>query len=191
MQCIRELHDHGIALREIAVLFRAGFHSFDLESELTRSNIAFVKYGGFKFLESLHIKDVLAHLRIVANPTDRLSWIRILKLLPGIGDKTALQLAGKIAEDGIPRAASELTSKVPKYSTELDALLELINEIKSDAGPISHKVELINAYYFPLLKAKYDNYPKRMRDLEYLADLTTGYKSLSRFSQRHGSGAAR
>lgn len=181
VQCIRELHDHGIALREIAVLFRAGFHSFDLESELTRSNIAFVKYGGFKFLESLHIKDVLAHLRIVANATDRLSWIRVLKLLPGVGDKTALQLAGKIAEGGIPRAASELTSKVPKYAAELDALLELINEIKSDAGPIAHKVELINAYYFPLLKAKYDNYPKRMRDLEYLADLTTGYKSLSRF----------
>ncbi len=181
LQCVKELHEHGVPLREIAVLFRAGFHSFDLESELTRSNIAFVKYGGFKFLESLHIKDVLAHLRVLVNPKDRLSWIRILRLLPGIGDKTAIQLAGRIVEGGIPRNPSELTGKHQKYSEGLGKLLDLINELTADIGQIPHKVELINHYYFPFLKEKYDNYPKRMRDLDYLADLTTGYKSLNRF----------
>jgi DNA helicase-2/ATP-dependent DNA helicase PcrA len=181
LQCVKELHEHGVPLREIAVLFRAGFHSFDLESELTRSNIAFVKYGGFKFLESLHIKDVLAHLRILVNPKDRLSWIRILKLLQGIGDKTAIQLAGRLVDKGVPETPTELTGKTCKYSEGLGKLLGLINELRTNAGPISHKVELINRYYFPFLKEKYDNYPKRMRDLDYLADMTTGYKSLNRF----------
>ncbi|MBI5250822.1 MAG: ATP-dependent helicase, partial [Desulfomonile tiedjei] len=181
LQCVKELHEHGVPLSEVAVLFRAGFHSFDLESELTRNNITFVKYGGFKFLESLHIKDVVAHLRIIINPKDRLSWIRILRLLPGIGDKTALQLAGRIVEAGVPKTASELTGKPQKYSESLGKLVDLINELDADTGPISHKVELINHYYFPFLKEKYDNYPKRMRDLDYLADLTTGYKSLNRF----------
>lgn len=181
LQCINELHEHGVPLNEIAVLFRAGFHSFDLESELTRNNVTFVKYGGFKFLESLHIKEVLAHLRIIVNSNDRLSWIRILRLLPGIGEKTALQLAARIVVSGIPRTASEISGKPQKYSESLTKLLELINEIKNDTGPISHKVELINHYYFPFLKEKYDNYPKRMRDLDHLADLTSGYKSLNRF----------
>jgi DNA helicase-2/ATP-dependent DNA helicase PcrA len=68
VQCVKELRDHGISLKEVAVLFRAGFHSFDLEGELMRNNIPFVKYGGFKFLESMHIKDVLAHLKVLNNP---------------------------------------------------------------------------------------------------------------------------
>ncbi|AFM25297.1 ATP-dependent helicase [Desulfomonile tiedjei] len=181
VQCVRELNEHGVELNEIAVLFRAGFHSFDLESELTRNNIAFVKYGGFKFLESQHIKDVLAHLKVIHNPADRLSWIRILKLLPGVGDKTALQLAGTICQDGIPRSTAQIVSKPPKYGKDLDRLLELVFQLKNETNPISQKVELINAYYFPVLKEKYDNYPKRMRDLEYLADLTSSYKSLNRF----------
>lgn len=181
LQCINELYTHGIALSEIAVLVRAGFHSFDLEGELTRNHIPFVKYGGFKFLESSHIKDVLSHLRVVTNPKDRLSWMRILKLLPGIGAKIALNLAAKIAETGIPSSADVLLSARNKALSSLQQLLTLIRELAGHSGPISEKVERINGYYFPFIKERYDNYPKRMRDLDYLANLTASYRSLSRF----------
>jgi ATP-dependent DNA helicase UvrD/PcrA len=181
VQCVKELRDHGISLKEVAVLFRAGFHSFDLEGELMRNNIPFVKYGGFKFLESLHIKDVLAHLKVLNNPKDRLAWMRILRLLPGVGIKTAMKLAGRIADEGIAPRPSGLLSGDPKYRASFEALLNLIEDLMNHQGPISEKVEWINLYYFPFLKERYDNYPKRMRDLEHLADLTAPYRSLNRF----------
>ncbi|MGO9119895.1 MAG: ATP-dependent helicase [Desulfomonilaceae bacterium] len=181
VQCIKELRDHGIALSEIAVLFRAGFHSFDLEGELTRNRISFVKYGGFKFLESLHIKDVLAHLKVVNNPKDRLSWIRILRLLPGIGMKTAMKLAGELVETGFPKDPGQFVSKDKKYRESFFNLHELLLNLRSQNAPISEKVEQVNLYYFPFLQERYDNYPKRMRDLENLADLTVSYRSLNRF----------
>jgi DNA helicase II / ATP-dependent DNA helicase PcrA len=181
VQCIKELRDHGIPLSEIAVLFRAGFHSFDLEGELTRNRISFVKYGGFKFLESLHIKDVLAHLKVVNNPKDRLSWIRILRLLPGIGMKTAMKLAAELVETGFPKDPAQFVSKDKKYRESFFNLHELLSNLRSQNAPISEKVEQVNLYYFPFLQERYDNYPKRMRDLENLADLTVPYRSLNRF----------
>lgn len=182
LKCITELSEHGIPLDHIAVLFRAGFHSFDLEGELTRSHIPFVKYGGFKFLESVHIKDVLSHLRVVANPKDRLGWMRILKLLPGVGPKTAASVAGTIAVQGIPSSPDVLgISPRNKGHNGIQKLLKLIRELMDHAGAISEKVECINKYYMPFLKERYDNYPKRMKDLDYLANLTASYRSLNRF----------
>jgi DNA helicase II / ATP-dependent DNA helicase PcrA len=181
VQCVQELTEHGVPLREVAVLFRAGFHSFDLEGELTRTNIPFVKYGGFKFLESLHIKDVIAHLRVLTNYRDRLSWIRCLKLLPGVGLKTAMNLASTIVASGLPEDPSLLVPAGRKYRPAFDQFFNLITELKSHTGPIAEKVDRINRYYFPFLKEAYDNYPKRMRDLEHLADLTVSYRSLVRF----------
>lgn len=181
VQCVRELVEHDIPLREVAVLFRAGYHSFDLETELARNSISFVKYGGFKFVESLHIKDVLAHLRVVANPADRLSWTRVLKILPGIGVKTAMKLAGRIAEHGLPAEAGELLSRGGRQKPELQRLLDLIRGLKEIDEPLSHKVDRVNQYYYPYLMENYDNYPKRIRDLEHLGDLTARYRSLNRF----------
>jgi len=181
VQCVRELHDHGIPLPEIAVLFRAGFHSFDLEGELSRNRIPFVKYGGFKFLESLHIKDVIAHLKVVSNPKDRLSWIRVLKLLPGVGLKTAMKLAGELVERGLPQDPSLVVPKEKKFAEAFSRLNSLLLDLRNQNRPISEKVEQINLYYYPFLQERYDNYPKRMRDLENLADLTVPYRSLNRF----------
>ena len=88
-QRILELREEGVPLAEIAVLFRSSFHSFDLELELPRADIPFVKRGGFKFIETAHVKDVLAHLRVIENPRDAVSWHRVLLLLEGIGPRTA------------------------------------------------------------------------------------------------------
>ena len=89
---VQALQEEGTPLNQIAVLIRAGYHSFDLEIELVRSGIPFMKFGGFKFMESAHIKDLLAHLRVVANPTDTMSWNRVLLLVPGVGAKPATSL---------------------------------------------------------------------------------------------------
>ncbi len=86
---VLELYEQGTALREQAVLFRAGHHSDQLEVELNRRNIPFVKYGGLKFVEAAHVKDMLAILRVLENPADELSWHRVLQLLEGIGPVTA------------------------------------------------------------------------------------------------------
>jgi DNA helicase-2/ATP-dependent DNA helicase PcrA len=86
---VLELHEEGTPLREIAVLFRAAYMSADLEIELANRRIPFEKWGGLKFLEAAHVKDVLAFLRVIENPRDDVSWTRILMLMPGIGDATA------------------------------------------------------------------------------------------------------
>src|SRR5437016_10347843 len=95
---ILELHEEGTRLGEIAVLFRAGYMSADLEIELTARNIPFEKWGGLKFLEAAHVKDVLAFLRILENPRDEVSWYRLLLLMPGIGDATARGVIERMAE---------------------------------------------------------------------------------------------
>ena len=95
---IRDSLRDGRRLRDTAVLFRAGFHSFDLEIELAREGIPFIKVGGFKFIESAHIKDVLAHLRVIANPYDRISWHRILQLLDKVGPRNAQRIYDAIVQ---------------------------------------------------------------------------------------------
>ncbi|HEU4630742.1 MAG TPA: ATP-dependent helicase, partial [Gemmatimonadaceae bacterium] len=101
-----ELHeDEGIPLREIAVLFRAGYMSADLEIELANRRIPFEKWGGLKFLEAAHVKDVLAFLRVLENPRDEVSWYRVLLLLPGIGDVTARSAIDAMAQAAWASAA--------------------------------------------------------------------------------------
>src|SRR5213594_1835255 len=95
-QRILELREEGVPLGEIAVLFRSSFHSFDLELELQRRDIPFVKRGGFKFIETAHIKDALAHLKIIVNPADAVAWLRILRLVKGIGHRKAERLIERI-----------------------------------------------------------------------------------------------
>ena len=97
-QKILEIREEGVPLWDIAVLFRSSFHSFDLEIELARHNIPFVKRGGFQFMETAHVKDLLAHLRILSNPQDAVSWGRVLLLLEGVGS----QLSQKIIHWVLP-----------------------------------------------------------------------------------------
>lgn len=181
VECVKELRSYGIQSSNVAILFRAGFDSFDLEGELTRNDISFVKYGGFKFLESQHIKDVLAHLKVIGNYQDRLSWTRCLKLIQGIGAKTALKIATKIGEMGDSANIEALAKPRAKYYGQLDELITLINHLRNHSGPISEKIDLINESYFSYLKDNFDNYPKRMMDLDKLSDLTLQYTDLNNF----------
>src|SRR5438067_11836412 len=102
---VLELYEEGTPLREMAVLFRAAYMSADLEIELANRRIPFEKWGGLKFLEAAHVKDVLAFLRVLENPRDVVSWYRLLMLIPGIGDATA-----RAAIDAMAAAAWESTA---------------------------------------------------------------------------------
>src|SRR5690242_13445801 len=112
-QRILELREEGLALDDVAVLFRSSFHSFDLELELQKHDIPFVKRGGFKFIETAHIKDVLAHLRVVANPADAVSWLRMLTLVSGVGNRRADRLIEDLVNSAEPeKTLAESASKL-------------------------------------------------------------------------------
>jgi DNA helicase-2/ATP-dependent DNA helicase PcrA len=176
---IKELNRKGIALNQIAVLFRASFHSFDLEIELSREGIAFVKMGGFKFVESAHIKDVLAHMRVVANPYDRISWYRILLLIEKIGPKTAQKIydAALNEKSGYTGLLSAKLGRIKG----LDRLKNLIAALDIHPMSVSQMGETIMDYYMPILKNNYDDHPRRAKDLEHLIEIMDRYNNLKEF----------
>jgi DNA helicase-2/ATP-dependent DNA helicase PcrA len=178
---IIKLAGAGITLQEIAVLFRAGFHSFDLELELSRRSIAFVKFGGFKFTESAHIKDLLAHLRILSTPKDRLSWYRILLLLEKIGPKTAQTICNAIIRQGIGAQGLVQVSVKKAYATALEPLKTLITSVTDTPLSVVQKGERILHYYLPILKRRYDDHPRRLRDLQQLLAIMERYDDLGDF----------
>ncbi len=182
-QRILELREEGVELDEIAVLFRSSFHSFDLELELQRRDIPFIKRGGFKFIETAHIKDVLAHLRVVANPSDAPSWLRVLMLVPKVGHRSAEraietlvgsespeQAIAALAEHGPGRAGAEAGFR---------RLGAIFKELRAGSKRPAEQIALVLEYYLPLMRDAYpDDYPKRERDLEHFQNITERYKSL-------------
>ena len=168
-------------MNRIAVLFRAGFHSFDLEIELAREKISFIKVGGFKFTESAHIKDVLAHLKVIANPHDRISWHRILLLLEKIGPKTAQNIYEAIDEEQSGYAGLFNIKLKSGLSQRLNPLKQLFSNIDSGPLSLSEMGEIILNYYLPALRDRYDDHPKRARDLEQLLNIMQRYNSLEQF----------
>jgi DNA helicase II / ATP-dependent DNA helicase PcrA len=178
---IHELNLCGIPLNNIAVLFRAGYHSFDLEIELSRSGIPFKKVGGFKFVESAHIKDILAYLKVLINSKDRLSWQRVLILTDKIGQQTADKIFEAVCSENSGYAGL-LTAKIRKQTSEsLAGLKELFGKIDTDVMSVYETGKAVVDYYLPLLREKYDDHPKRAKDLEHLLSIMERYDSLKDF----------
>ncbi len=178
---IQKIYGNGVPLSQMAVLFRAGFHSFDLEIELAREGVPFIKVGGFKFVESAHIKDVLAHLKILFNPYDRISWYRSLLLLDNIGPKTALNIYETILAEKSGYAGL-LTAKLKTSRFKgLDKLKRLYSDIDSRSMTVAQMGDAVIKYYLPILKKKYDDHPKRTRDLEHLVTIMERYHHLEPF----------
>jgi DNA helicase-2/ATP-dependent DNA helicase PcrA len=179
-QKILELREEGVPLGEMAVLFRSSFHSFDLEIELSRHGLPFIKRGGVKFIETAHVKDLLAHLRVVANPLDTVSWHRVLMLVEGVGPKKAKDVMAALVKSPNPyQALSEMTGRSGKGLKDLALTLDSL----AGAGALrpSEQVNHIYEYYLPILKAQYDDYPKRTRDLEHLQTIAEGYQGVETF----------
>jgi DNA helicase-2/ATP-dependent DNA helicase PcrA len=181
---ILEHREDGTPLREQAVLFRAGHHSDLLEVELTRRNVPFVKYGGLKFLESAHVKDALAVLRIADNPRDEVSWFRVLQLLDRVGPAGARRVMAAIGVtapgDPMIRFRESAIAVPAPARAELDALRTVFVDLL-DTFPPALQVERVRRFLEPLLRRRYDQPEPRLRDLEQLEQLATAFDSRERF----------
>lgn len=178
---IQELNQQGVPLNQIAVLFRAGFLSFDLEIELGLEQIPFIKVGGFKFMESAHIKDTLAHLRVICNSDDRISWHRILLLIEKVGPKTAQNIYESILGEQSGYTGLFNIKYKAGIKQGMDRLKDLFLQIDSSPMSVAALGETVLRYYAPILKNKYDDHPKRTKDLEQLITIMERYTSLESF----------
>lgn len=181
-----ELHEQGTPLREMAVLFRAGYLSADLEIELANRRIPYEKWGGLKFLEAAHIKDMLAFLRILENPRDEVSWYRILRLLPGVGDATARAAIELLAHHqwepmaiGAVRAAARSRPALQAVAALFDGMRR-VERANTPHSP-GESIRLVRQLYDPILQATYDDAPPRMADLDQLETIAAGYADRTSF----------
>jgi DNA helicase-2/ATP-dependent DNA helicase PcrA len=182
---ILELHEEGTPLKEIAVLFRAGYMSADLEIELTNRKIPFEKWGGLNFLEAAHVKDVLAFLRILENPRDEVSWYRILLLLPGIGDATARSAIETMAKAAWESAAFGRYAPPPRARAAHAALVKLLDELQTgpsaDEAKVAADIARVRMLYDSILREKYDRAEPRISDLDQLQVIAAGYPDRATF----------
>ena len=188
-QSIADLREKGIPLSEIAVLFRSSSHSFDLEIELGKHGVPFRKFGGIRFAESAHIKDALAFLRVVVKPSDTLSWFRALKLLEHVGDATVYQILEYLGieqrEFRSARTKEALFKKLHRfpgrasYQAQLTRLARVLTSVLQSKTP-NTQLSAVLRFYRPLLKTKYDDAPRRGRDLDHLQTIAKRYKTAAK-----------
>ena len=177
-QRVLELQEDDISLNDIAVLCRSARMTYNLEIELAKRAIPYKKYGGLKFIETAHVKDVIAHLRVVLNPNDIISINRILLLLNGVGAQTAMKLLPVVAKENL------YTEKVMLPSKSSGSIKKLFNTVAQQRRYLlqpSVIVDNILAYYEPILVEKYDDYQKRLKDLEHFRYLSEQYSNLEDF----------
>ena len=180
-QQILNSREAGVPLKSQAVLFRASHHSAQLEIELTRRNIPFVKYGGLKFLEAAHVKDVLSILRWCENPRDRVAGFRAVQLLPGIGPSAAAKILDQVEAE--PHATDVLRDiKVPKAAAEdWPAFAKLFEQMRQGKATWPAEFELVQEWYTPHLERIYDDAQLRAADVAQLRQIAAGYGSRERF----------
>lgn len=181
---VLEARERGVLLREQAVLFRTGHHSAGLELELSRRNIPFVKYGGLKFLEAAHVKDVLGLLRFIENPDDELSWFRSLQLIEGVGPHTARSVMEElgVGDGGAVRRAAEGLSRPPQADSEEWARFSsMISDLCGSDGAPAPQLDRIMSFYSDALERIYPNAAVRVRDIEALAHMSVAYSSRADF----------
>src|ERR1700722_17574887 len=176
---ILENRETGTLLKEQAVLFRTSSHSGPLEIELTRRNIPFVKFGGLKFLDAAHIKDMLALLRLVENPRDRVAGFRLLHLLPGIGSATAQRVLDRMAEATDPIAALASLPTPPRAGDDWKAFVEALGNLRYSEWPVD--LERARLWYEPHLDRIHEDAETRRADLLQLEQIASGYPSRERF----------
>jgi len=178
---ILEQREAGVTLKSQAVLFRAASHSAALELELMRRNIPFVKFGGLKFLEAAHIKDVLALLRFAQNPSGRLAGFRALQLIPGIGQATASRLLEAAGASDDPVAALEHFAVPARCRADWQAFCALYRGLRTPGLRWPLDLELARQWYQPHLERLHDDAEVRAADLDQLVALSGGYGNRESF----------
>jgi DNA helicase-2/ATP-dependent DNA helicase PcrA len=183
IRSILDQREAGLALRLQAVLFRASHHSLALEMELARRNIPFRKYGGLRFVETAHVKDLIAFLRLAENPRDLIAGTRVLMLLPGVGPKKARALMDPLATGAHGFAAwAERPAPSNAAANEWEGLVALMSAIGNRSpGDLASQLQRIRLFYAPLLERLYDNARARLMDLEQLEWLAARFPDRARF----------
>lgn len=182
IRLVLEHYEQGIPLRHQAVLFRAASHSASLELALSRKNIPFRKYGGLRFLEAAHVKDMISLLRIVENPRDEIAWFRVLQLISGVGPATAAQAIRHVASHSFNAASIGEFVAPPAAKVEvarLSALMSELSRMTQDNPAVI--IERAADYYGPLLQQNYENPEPRRQDIAHLVQLAAGYGSVQAF----------
>ncbi|CAJ50155.1 ATP-dependent helicase [Bordetella avium] len=169
--------EEGESLKSQAALFRTASHSAALELELTRRNIPFVKFGGLRFLEAAHVKDLLSVLRWAENPRSRMAGFRVVQLLGGIGPVTAGKLMDLMAEAADPQVCLANFRTGPQW----EGLAQMFSALRSEQAGWPADIDLALNWYAPLLEQRYDDAPVRRADLDQLARLASGYPTRERF----------
>ncbi|KQY16867.1 ATP-dependent DNA helicase [Rhizobium sp. Root73] len=171
----------GMTLRQQAVLFRTSSHSGPLEVELTRRNIPFVKFGGLKFLDSAHVKDMLAVLRFSQNPRDRVAGFRLLNMLPGIGPQTAGKILDAIAADPEPLVALGEIPAPPRSSEDWPSFVSMLQTLRKAEAGWPAEFGLARLWYEPHLGRIHEDAETRLADLLQLEQIAAGYASRETF----------
>jgi len=170
----------GMALKEQVVLFRTSHHSAMLEIELARRNIPFVKFGGLKFIEAAHVKDMLAVLRWAENPADRVTGFRVVQLLPGLGPATAAKVLDAMAGRSPIDALATFRPPV-KAAEPWRELVALMQQLHASAAGWPAELDLVRQWYQPHLEQRYPDAHVRAGDLDQLQRIALGYPSRTRF----------
>ncbi len=183
---IRILRDEKVDFCHQAVLFRSAYVSIPLQVELERQGIPFQVFGGMKFYETAHVKDLISHLKVVANPRDELAWIRILTLLEGVGQVTARNIVSgfdqKLDFPDLVKKSLSGQSRGKKYEPGLRRLREALESAAPQKSIKIHEMfALLMDYYYPILKEKFDDWQQRINDLEALKDISRKYTLLQDF----------
>ena len=178
---VLENREGGSTLKQQAVLFRASHHSGPLEIELARRNIPFVKFGGLKFLGSAHIKDLLALLRFVENPRDKVSGFRVLQLLPGVGPTSAQRVLEHVAQASVPLEALENAPAPPRTGDDWASFVSAVGELRAGTAGWPVEIELARRWYEPHLERIHEDASTRQADLVQLEQIAGGYPSRERF----------
>ncbi|MCP8938052.1 ATP-dependent helicase [Alsobacter sp. SYSU M60028] len=178
---VLEAREAGVRLKSQAVLFRASHHSAPLEVELARRNIPFVKFGGLRFLEAAHVKDVLAVLRFAGNPADRVTGFRVLQLLPGVGPATAGRMLDAVADAASLREGLAGLRPPAAAAQDWPGLVELLTGLDADGLGWPAEIERVRAWYEPHLERRYDDAAMRAGDLLQLEQIAGSYPGRERF----------
>ena len=170
---VLELYEQGTLLQKQAVLFRAAHHSADLELELSRRHIPFVKYGGLRYLEAAHVKDLLAAFRLADNPRDEMAWFRLLQHVPGVGPAKARRAveamrdidgALPLSHEHVHRRHDDVLAALPRESAVM--VSDLLNALRSrESENVAFHAERLRSAVAPLIIASYDDPAPRLEDL--------------------------
>jgi len=173
---VNKIKESKLPLEDIAVLFRSGHHSNILEVELKKNKIPFIKYGGMQFTELAHVKDLLSLLKVIYHPKDPISWSRVLRMIPGIGPKTTMNIIDAITERKYNYKALKNFQEA-NYWKDLQVLYKLIKSLKKEAKSVEAIVVDIIKYYKPYFENNYDRIKKREEDINSLLEISQEYSS--------------